>query len=82
MFVRTIDFVNHYPPRVLCVYIISYLCVMHLFCVDIVLRKSCVDFNFISIIDSYVYIHIALVIKNYISKTPVKIRPCHILYSV
>ena len=47
-------------------------------------RKSCVDFNFISLIHSYVYIHIALqrfVIKNYIYKTPVIIWPCPILYN-
>ena len=41
---------------------------------DIFLEKSCVDFNFISLIHSYV-------IKNYIYKTPVVIWPCHILYS-
>ena len=37
-------------------------------------RKSCVDFNFISLIYSYV-------IKNYIYKTPVITRPSHILNS-
>ena len=35
VFVRTIDCLyvstNHYPQHVLCFYIISYLCVMHLF---------------------------------------------------
>ena len=37
-------------------------------------RKSCVDFNFISLIHSYV-------IKNHIYITPVIIWPCHILFS-
>ena len=37
VFVRTIDSsyvsINPYPQHVLCLYIISYLCVMHLFSV-------------------------------------------------
>ena len=68
VFVRTIDSlyvsINHYPQHVFCFYIISYLCEMHLFSVwrskIIFFRKNCVDFNFISLFHSYVYIHIAL----------------------
>ena len=67
MFVRTIDSlyvsINHYPEHVLCFYIISYLYVMHLFLSEearYFFRKSCVDFNIISLNHSYVYIHIAL----------------------
>ena len=67
MFVRTNDSlyvsINHYPQHVLCFYIISGLCVMHLFSAwrsKIFFRKSCVDFNFISLIHSYIYIHISL----------------------
>ena len=48
---------------------------------DIVLKKGLVDFNFITLIHSNVYTHIALVIENYIYKTPVLIWTCHILYS-
>ena len=66
MFVRTIDSlyaaINHFPQHVLCFYIISYLCVMHLFLSEearLFFSKSCVDFNFISLIHSYDYIHIA-----------------------
>ena len=66
VFVRTIDslyvFINHYPQHVLCFYISSYLWVMHFFCLKKQdnFRKSCVDFYFISLIHSYIYIHIAL----------------------
>ena len=67
MFVRTSDSlyasINQFPRHVLGFYIISYLCVMHLFLSEearYFFRKSCVDFNFISFIHSYVYIHFAL----------------------
>ena len=84
VFVKIIDSlyvsINHHPQHVLCFYIISYLCVMHLLSVwrskIFLLKKSFVDLNFIPLIHSYVY----NVIKNYIYKTPVIIWPCHILY--
>ena len=44
-------------------------------------RKSCVDFDFISLIHSYVYIHIALCYQGLYLQDPVIIWPCHILYS-
>ena len=40
---------------------------MHFFLTEeaiYIFRKSCVDFNFISLIHSYVYIHIALCYKE------------------
>ena len=56
--------INHYPQHVLCIYIISNLHAFVLFFFlkkqDVCFRKSCVDFNFISHVHSYVYIHIAL----------------------
>ena len=79
--VRTIDYlyvpINQYPQHVLFFYIISYLCVMHLFSIrgSKIVFKSCVDFDFISrIIQRFV-------IKSSVYKTPVIIWPCHILYS-
>ena len=47
---------------------------------DICFRKSCVDFNFISLIHSYVYIHIALCYQELYIQDPVIIRSCQILY--
>ena len=58
---------------------------MHLFSVwrskIFFFRKSCVDFNFISLIHSYVYLHIALCYQELFYKTLVIIWPCHIRYS-
>ena len=86
VFVRTIGSlyvsINHYLQHVVRFYIISYLCNAFVFCLkkqDIYKKKSCVDFDFISLFRSYdLYTYSALFNKN--SITPV-IWPCHILYS-
>ena len=44
-------------------------------------RKSCVDFNFISLIHFYVYIHIALCYQELYIQDSCKNWPCNILYS-
>ena len=52
---------NHYPQHVLCFYTISYLCVVHEEARYFFFKKkSYVEFDFTSLIHSYVYIHIAL----------------------
>ena len=70
VFVRTIDSlyvsINHYLQHVLRFYIISYLCNAFVFCLkkQDLFKKSCVDFDFISLIRSYVlYTYSALLSK-------------------
>ena len=89
MFVWTIDSlyvsINQFPQHVLCFYINSYLCVMHLFSVwrsKIFFLKKAVLIWILYHLFILMFIYIERsVIKNYIYKTPVIIWPCHILYS-
>ena len=68
MFVRRIDSLYVYKSLpstcfVLLIYNFLFMCNAFVFCLkkqDIFLEKSCVDLDFISLIHSYVYIHIAL----------------------
>ena len=58
------------------------MCKAFVFCLkkqDIFLKKQCcVDFDFISLIHSYLFMHIALCYQEFYN---VIIWPCHILYS-
>ena len=62
----------------------SYLCVIHLFSIrrsKIFKKESCVDFDFISLIDSYVYIHIALCYQEFSLQDSCNNLAMFILYS-
>ena len=48
---------------------------------NIFFLKSCVDFEFISLIHSFVYMHISLCYQELFYKTPVISLPFYILYS-